>query len=292
MARLPFKRHRHKQDVIRQAVWPGLHPPILERDLFDRVQTLLDANTTPRQQKVRRSPALLTGLIRDAAGQPMSPVTAHQGDSVYRYYVKAKIQQGEANAIESDALRRVSAPAVEQAVANTLRELIGQPLADWTALHDLVAEVRVHPQRIVLTLTLSAQARAIHDLPPPDDAGVIRLIVPMVLQRRGGRAWLERGAHQDRRRVDRTLVAGLRRAHAELAKAGIHTASRTSLWRDVTGVSDPYLRRLVRLAFLAPDIQQAIMDGRQPVGLTLQSLREQDIPVAWAAQRKALGFAA
>ncbi|WP_269514462.1 recombinase family protein [Brevundimonas subvibrioides] len=276
--------------VHKEKVWPGLHPPILDRDLFDRVQTLLDANTTPRQQRVRRSPALLTGLIRDAAGQPMSPVTARKGDGIYRYYVKAKVQQGQLADANDDSLRRVAAPAVEQAVANTLRELICQPLADWAALRDLVTEVRLHPERIVLILSLSAQARAIHDLPPPDDAGVIRLIVPVALQRRGGRAWLERGAHQDRRRVDRTLVAGLRRAHAELAKAGIHTASRTPLWRDATGVNDPYIRHLVRLAFLAPDIQQAIMDGRQPVGLTLQSLRDVDIPVSWDAQRKALGF--
>lgn len=59
-------------------------------------------------------------------------------------------------------------------------------------------------------------------------------------------------------------MAGLRRAHAELAKAGIQTVSRTSLWRDVTGVSDPCLWRLVRLAFLAPDIQQAIRTDASP----------------------------
>jgi len=50
------------------------------------------------------------------------------------------------------------------------------------------------------------------------------------------------------------------------------------------------LRRLVPLAFLAPDIQAAIMDGRQPVGLTLQSLRDREIPMSWADQREQLGF--
>lgn len=66
-------------------------------------------------------------------------------------------------------------------------------------------------------------------------------------------------------------------------------ADKTS-WRDVVGINDSYLRRLVPLAFLAPDIQAAIMDGRQPVGLTLQSLRDRKIPMSWADQREQLGF--
>jgi hypothetical protein len=37
----------------------------------------------------------------------------------------------------------------------------------------------------------TAELGAIHDLPPPDDAGVIRLIALAVLRRPGGRVWLE-----------------------------------------------------------------------------------------------------
>jgi len=58
----------------------------------------------------------------------------------------------------------------------------------------------------------------------------------------------------------------------------------------VVGINDSYLRRLVPLAFLAPDIQEAIMDGRQPAGLTLQSLRDREIPMSWTDQREQLGF--
>jgi len=280
------------QIVHKDKVWPGLHPPILEPDLFGRVQSMLDSNTTPRQQKVRRSPALLTGLIRDSAGGPMSPVTARKGDAVYRYYVASRLQKGEVVPDGDGVVRRVAAGLVEQAVAGALRELIGQPLAEWSLLRDLVTAVNVHPDRIVLTLTLSAQTQAIHDLPPPDLAGVIRLVVPARLQVRGGRSWLERCEHQTRRRIDRTLVAGLRRAHAELAGVGIRPAGRTPSWREAQSINDPYLKSLSRLAFLAPDIQQAIINGRQPAGLTLQSLRERNVPVSWAAQREALGFAA
>jgi site-specific DNA recombinase len=59
------------------------------------------------------------------------------------------------------------------------------------------------------------------------------------------------------------------------------------------GVGKQYVSRLVRLAFLAPEIVERIVAGRQPPELTAQALRTRrfDIPVDWAAQRRALGFA-
>ena len=49
---------------------------------------------------------------------------------------------------------------------------------------------------------------------------------------------------------------------------------------------------LVRISFLVPDIVAATLDGRQPATLTRQKLaRMTDLPTAWEAQRRALGFA-
>lgn len=55
-------------------------------------------------------------------------------------------------------------------------------------------------------------------------------------------------------------------------------------------MSCPYHRSLAQLAFLAPDIQTAILEGRQPAGLTLESLLDKTLPVAWSDQRARLGF--
>jgi site-specific DNA recombinase len=53
-----------------------------------------------------------------------------------------------------------------------------------------------------------------------------------------------------------------------------------------TAPSSPYERKVMRLAFLAPDIQAAILEGRQPIGLIRQRLIAGEIPAAWADQRK------
>ena len=58
------------------------------------------------------------------------------------------------------------------------------------------------------------------------------------------------------------------------------------------GVSPSYFTRLVRLSYLAPDIAQAILDGRQPRDLTADKLLAHSrLPLAWHEQRSVLGFA-
>ena len=58
------------------------------------------------------------------------------------------------------------------------------------------------------------------------------------------------------------------------------------------GVSPSYFTRLVRLGYLAPDIAQAILDGRQPRVLTADKLLAHSrLPLAWYEQRSVLGFA-
>jgi hypothetical protein len=58
------------------------------------------------------------------------------------------------------------------------------------------------------------------------------------------------------------------------------------------GVSPFYFTRLVRLSYLAPDITEAILDGRQPPDLTADKLLAHSrLPLGWHEQRTVLGFA-
>jgi site-specific DNA recombinase len=57
------------------------------------------------------------------------------------------------------------------------------------------------------------------------------------------------------------------------------------------GVSPSYFTRLVRLSYLAPDITEAILDGRQPPDLTADKLLAHSrLPLGWPEQRTVLGF--
>ncbi len=56
-------------------------------------------------------------------------------------------------------------------------------------------------------------------------------------------------------------------------------------------VNDSYVCRILRLTLLAPDIVEAILDGRQPKILQLKDLMGR-ISTDWSEQRRALGFRA
>ena len=59
------------------------------------------------------------------------------------------------------------------------------------------------------------------------------------------------------------------------------------------GVVPSYVTRLLRLTWLAPDIVAAIVDGRQPIGLTANRLMANiRLPLEWQDQRELLGLAA
>lgn len=62
-----------------------------------------------------------------------------------------------------------------------------------------------------------------------------------------------------------------------------------SLARE-SGLTSTYARNVLACAFLAPDIVEAILDGRQPETLKFEDLYKH-IPLSWTEQRKQFGFA-
>lgn len=57
------------------------------------------------------------------------------------------------------------------------------------------------------------------------------------------------------------------------------------------GVLSNYVRRLTRLAFLAPKIVQAIASGQQPPELTAKALTERiELPLLWSEQERTVGM--
>ena len=59
---------------------------------------------------------------------------------------------------------------------------------------------------------------------------------------------------------------------------------------QLTKASQRYARCVLPLAFLAPDIVEAILEGHQPADLSVQKMLR-NLSLSWAEQRKRLGFA-
>jgi hypothetical protein len=113
--------------------------------------------------------------------------------------------------------------------------------------------------------------------------------IPMRLQRRGGRKLIitPDGAAVPQRRParDETLIRALVRAHRWRRKIESGRAKSITDLAEQEGFTDAYVCRLLPLTCLAPDIVEAILDGRQPKGLRLAELLGNG-PLAWEEQRR------
>jgi hypothetical protein len=58
------------------------------------------------------------------------------------------------------------------------------------------------------------------------------------------------------------------------------------------GCSEGYVRQIVELAFLAPEITLAILRGTQPRHLTVDRLVRRTMPLSWDRQRRLFGLSA
>lgn len=108
-------------------------------------------------------------------------------------------------------------------------------------------------------------------------SGELRLVVPA------------NGGPDLEPRPNAALIKAVTRAYAwkQQLLSGKAKSIRAVAKRD--GVAESYVRRILPLAFLAPDITAAILDGRQPADLELEQLWK-SIPLAWTKQRRAFGF--
>ena len=86
-----------------------------------------------------------------------------------------------------------------------------------------------------------------------------------------------------------SLIKAIARAHDWYEKivAGGMTGRRSI--GKATGLDERYVAQVLHAAFLSPDIVEAILDGQQPVDLTMEKLRKR-LPADWQEQRMRLGF--
>ena len=317
--------------VHKEQSHPGEHPPIIDQPLWDAVQAQLAGNAAQRNEGGKtRQPSLLAGMLFDRDGNRMTPSHAIKKGTRYRYYVSRSLITKDRT--ENSAGLRIPAAEIEQLVSDRVHRWLLDPgsiykstsarLADASIQQRLVArtaeigkrwpELPVARKRAVLTALIERievsvdqidirlrppRLSALLDTAAPsqgatDDETEI-LSVPVRLRRAGREIRMvidgtdPFAAKPDARLI--RLLLRARRFNATLAQGeGIPFAALAQ--RE--GVGRSYFTRLVRLSYLAPDITQAILDGRQPRDLTAEKLLEHSrLPLAWHDQRIALGFA-
>jgi site-specific DNA recombinase len=295
-------------------VFPGEQIAILDRALFEAVQTKLDQQRTNHAKTRQQSQSLLMGRIFDERGNRMTPSYAVKNGVRYRYYISAALSQGQPD--KAAKLNRVPATEIEKLILSAVRKhLTGQPhhkaeaegadsLNDKELISGHVARVDVRRDHLAIQLAAKSErdsaAQACwqltqQDQPAHRDPHV--LVVP----------WKKAPSKRPREIILPASTSSLpdpRPIRAETRARLVTALVKGRHWLDqliagtvanveqIAAAENCTIRQInmtISLAFLAPNLVQAAVDGRLPRGVGIANLR--DAPAEWCRQYAKLGLA-
>jgi len=296
-------RIRHQGEVH-----AGQHPPIIEPDRWEAVHAQLRGGAARQRRKAagtRRS--ALCGRFFDETGDRLTPSHSKtRAGTRLRYYVSHRLVKlgGQphpdawrlpAQELETRIARLVSVELSKVGLAATLLTAASadtianaaKALAAIAANADTASRLRL-VDRIdlapgALTLKLDADLIAERLALAAGDLDAERLVSrhPFQLRKRGGETKITLADAPTGQ--DATLIRNIARAHVWLER--IEAGESFAKIAEADGTSKRRVQQMIDLAFLAPDIVAAILNGTQPLGMTSDWCKSNELPADWAEQR-------
>jgi site-specific DNA recombinase len=180
---------------------------------------------------------------------------------------------------------RTLAAALTKGSPSERRGLI-QNIAERVVLEDDLIRIDIDKSGLCSVLAIPEPEES----PRPDEAPLV-ISVPIKLRRLGKEIRLIVTSGNQQAKQDPALIKAIVRAHSWLAMLkNREVASIADIARS-ENLPRTYVSSLMPLAFLAPDITEAILDGCQPLDLSLDRvLAASPLPTSWTKQRTLLGF--
>jgi site-specific DNA recombinase len=275
--------------VFKGETLPGEQPAIVDRALFDAVQAKLNQQINNHRQARSASEALLAGRLFDDRGNRMTPSHARKGSIKYRYYISSALVQGQTE--QAGRISRVPAQEIEAIVARSVRERLGQPIdrEDAALIRDHVVRVEVRSDRLMIELTDAKDVGAKRH--QPNEQIEIPWHKTPSTRRREILVPESAAAHQVRpiRSENRALlVASIARGRRWLDELTAVPDATVEAIATREGCSVRKVNMTISLAFLAPDLVKAAIEGRLPHGMGVARLCE--LPAEWSRQHHILGL--
>jgi DNA invertase Pin-like site-specific DNA recombinase len=309
----------------RSELYSGEHEPLIAQELWDEAQRQLSSNAAARRSGKRsNSPSLLTGRIFTSGGRRLTPSHAVKATRRYRYYATTGNSQ-------SNPAIRISAPALEALVADAVCSWFADPHAvlDWLQTHtsgvsdldatlerakrlacmraeetgqacgdlvlrSLIERVDLDESGVKVTVSSVALARALRiDSPLEDMEEPLVIKQTMELQRRGREQKLIVASSTGSDRCpEPALLSAVVRARKWFNKVNAREVDSIADLARAENVNRAWISNQLALAFLAPQITDAVLNGTQPAALTLERLIEiANTSSDWSIQRQAFGAA-
>ena len=267
----------------------GEQPSIIDRALFEAVQSKLDAQLNNNKTTRASSEALLVGRIYDDRGNRMSPTHTRKRGIKHRYYLSSALIGGVSE--RAGSIRRVPAAEIEGVVVRSVREALrlAEPVDDPTLVHTYIARIEVQPEQLVIELSPTKKANGRKN----NDASILHVPWQKTPSKRRRELLLPNDVLPEQARANRSetrvlLIASIARGRRWLGELIADPSLDAGSIADREGCSLRKVNMTISLAFLAPDLVKAAIEGRLPRGMGVARLC--DMPAEWSRQRKALGL--
>jgi site-specific DNA recombinase len=275
--------------VFKGEILAGEQPGIINRDLFDAVQARLSEQVNNHKTARLKSEALLTGRIFDDRGNRMSPSHARKGGIKYRYYLSSALLQGVAE--RAGSVPRVPAVDIETLVIRLVREhlKLTASMDDRSLINDHVARVEVRSEELVIQLVQPARS----DRRSTEVTASLRVPWQKTPSKRCRQILLPatvpaQDARPIRSETRQTLVASIARGRRWLDELIADAKATAQSIANRERCSVRQVNMIISLAFLAPNLVKAAIEGRLPRGVGVTRLR--DAPIEWSRQHAMLGL--
>jgi site-specific DNA recombinase len=266
----------------------GEQPAIVDKNLFDAVQAKLNEQVNNHKATRITSEALLAGRIFDDRGNRMTPSHARKAGRKYRYYLSAALLQAQPE--RAGSVARVPAIEIESLVTRAVRGSL-KPSAqtdDRSLIDEHVARVEIHAEQVVIQLAQDDEK----DRAPRADL-TLRVPWRKTALNRHREIFVPsessaRSARPIRSETRATLVTSIARGRLWLDELMSDATTTTQAIARREGCSIRKVNMIISLAFLAPNLVKAAIEGRLPHGMGVSRLI--DLPAEWSRQHHVLGL--
>src|SRR6202158_3874313 len=281
---------KYKDEIL-----PGEQPAIMDRQLFDAVQQKLTDQWSHRNHAKTKSDHLLTGLLYDDAGHRMVPTHATKAGIRYRYYVSLPHLKGESKTVSVGSVSRLPATDIEDIIVKSVNEhLVARDQPNFRSSHaddrgviiaQQVVRIDVHKDRLIVRFKSAGteeESSTLLSIPwrKPPSRKSRQILIPRGIPRNEVRSTrVERRAR---------LVNAIARGRRWLDEIVSGSAANIEHIATRQKCSVRQVNMTISLAFLAPALLKAAVEGRLPRGIGVERLR--DAPAEWSRQFETLGL--
>lgn len=303
-------------------IYEGLHEAIIDEDIFEKVQKILSQNRIKNSSSTdKKNPSLLAGKLFDDKNNYMSPSHSNTRNRKYRYYVSQALIQHRKQ--DAGTVSKIPAGEIEKVVTQEIKDFVSntsniQPLLkesniykqkallnnisdkiDNQFIRTVLSKVVIYKEKVLITICKNQLFKVLEavayntDLPEElqDETKypiILTKNIKITATANNGSVLILTDSDTQQPEINPTLVKAIAKSYLwnkQLLSGKIENSVEIQKRENLK--SNTYVKSILDLRFLAPDIIETILKGTQPREISIQKLFNIKT-LDWNEQRKLL----